>query len=157
MQEFLIAFLIAVIVGSVVNGCSGTAPDTTTPSTSTGQAEQPPSTNTQSAFSQIADVSESTFGDEVLKSSQPVLVEFGAKWCVPCKKMAPILEQLASEYSGKLKVVKVNADENQSLAEKYTTGELPTIVVFTQGVAREKLVGEVPKERLVSLLKGFLG
>ena len=156
MQEFLLAFLIAVIVGSIVNGCSESATDTTSANNGNQSSPANPTANAAGS-SQVSEVSEASFDREVLKSSQPVLVEFGATWCVPCKNMAPVLDQLSVEYSGKLKVIKVDADESPKLAEKYTTGELPTMIIFKNGEPKEKLIGEVPKERLVGLLKGYTG
>src|SRR5271170_1315554 len=109
MQEFLLAFLIAVIVGSIVNGCSESATDTTSANNGNQSSPANPTANAAGS-SQVSEVSEASFDREVLKSSQPVLVEFGATWCVPCKNMAPVLDQLSVEYSGKLKVIKVDAD-----------------------------------------------
>src|SRR5262249_40953586 len=143
-------------VGSIVNGCAETA--NTDPNAASNPTQVTPGANPapgQSTATQVTEVSEANFDQEVLKSSQPVLVEFGATWCVPCRNLAPTLDQLSVEYSGKLRVVKIDTDENQRLAEKYTTGELPTMIIFSHGEAKEKLVGDVPKEKLVNLVKGY--
>jgi thioredoxin 1 len=93
-------------------------------------------------------VTEQTFEGEVLKSPIPVLVDFWATWCGPCKMIAPILEDLAGEYQGKLKVLKLDVDENGGVAAKYSVMSIPTLGIFSKGELIERIVGYMPKEQL---------
>jgi thioredoxin 1 len=93
-------------------------------------------------------VTEQTFDAEVLKSQTPVLVDFWATWCGPCRMIAPIVEQLADEYDGKLKVAKLDVDENGGVAAKYSIMSIPTLGIFRGGELIERIVGYVPKEQL---------
>lgn len=90
---------------------------------------------------QIAEISESNFETEALQSETPVLVDFWAPWCGPCRAMTPAIEKLAETHNGKLKVVKVNVDENQSLAMKYNVTAVPTLVLFKGGQTVKQTVG----------------
>ena len=92
------------------------------------------------------------FEDEVLKSEIPVLVDFWASWCGPCKMLAPTVAQIAEEYSGKLKVGKVNVDEEESLSREYGIVSIPTVILFKNGKPEKTSIGLVPKETLVSML-----
>ena len=92
------------------------------------------------------------FEDEVLKSEIPVLVDFWASWCGPCKMLAPTVAQIAEEYSGKIKVGKVNVDEEESLSREYGIVSIPTVILFKNGKPKETSIGLVPKETLVSML-----
>jgi thioredoxin 1 len=89
----------------------------------------------------IVTLTDANFSDEVLESPTPVLVDFWAEWCGPCKMIAPILDELASEYDGKVKVGKVNIDEFQSIATKYGIRAIPTLLIFKQGEVAEQVVG----------------
>jgi thioredoxin 1 len=93
-------------------------------------------------------VTEQTFDSEVLKSTVAVLVDFWATWCGPCKMIAPIVEDLAGEYQGKLKVVKLDVDENSGVAAKYSVMSIPTLGIFSKGELIERIVGYMPKEQL---------
>jgi len=93
-------------------------------------------------------VTEQTFDTEVLKSPIPVLVDFWAVWCGPCKMIAPIVEDLAGEYAGKVKVRKLDVDENGVVAAKYNIMSIPTLGLFTKGELVERIVGYMPKEQL---------
>jgi thioredoxin 1 len=93
-------------------------------------------------------VTEQTFDTEVLKSAVPVLVDFWATWCGPCKMIAPIVEDLAGEYQGQLKVFKLDVDENGGVAAKYSVMSIPTLGIFSKGVLIERIVGYMPKEQL---------
>lgn len=93
------------------------------------------------------------FEQEVLKSDIPVLVDFYADWCGPCKMMSPVVEQIAAEYAGKVKVGKINVDESQKTAQKYNVMSIPTFIVFKNGEATETLVGAVSKDVLVEKIK----
>ena len=93
-------------------------------------------------------VTEQTFDAEVLKSSVPVLVDFWATWCGPCKMIAPIVEDLAGEYAGRLKVLKLDVDDNSGVAAKYNVMSIPTLGIFRNGELIERIVGYMPKEQL---------
>ena len=95
------------------------------------------------------DVTDKNFDDEVLKSDLPVLVDFWAEWCGPCKVIGPIVNEIAQELDGKLKVTKVNVDDAQDLAGKYQIMSIPTLLLFKGGEAVEQIVGAVPKEQLL--------
>jgi thioredoxin 1 len=95
---------------------------------------------------------ESNFNDEVLQASTPVLVDFWAEWCGPCKMIAPVLDELASEYDGKVKIVKVNIDEHQSLAVQFKITAIPTLLLFKNGEVFEQMVGAKSKRDLKASL-----
>ncbi|UYN98843.1 MAG: thioredoxin [Devosia sp.] len=100
-------------------------------------------------------VSEATFGQEVLNSSEPVLVDFWAEWCGPCRAIAPVLEELSSELSGKVKIVKLNVDENPGLAAQYGVRSIPTMILFKGGEAADMKIGAgTPKAGLTKWLEG---
>jgi thioredoxin 1 len=103
-----------------------------------------------------AAVTEATFDGEVLKSEIPVLVDFWAEWCGPCRLVAPIVEELAGEYAGRLKVTKVDVDDNQSLAMRYQIMSIPTLGVFRKGELVERIVGFFPKAEIKRRLDGAL-
>ena len=100
----------------------------------------------------IVHVSDDTFESEVLKSGTPVLVDFWAEWCGPCKMIAPTLEEIAKEYSGRLKVAKVNVDQNQGLPPKYGIRGIPTLILFKNGNAEATKVGAVSKSQLTAFI-----
>ena len=100
----------------------------------------------------VTEISDSSFDQEVLQASTPVLVDFWAPWCGPCKSIAPILEEIAGEYNGKLKVAKINVDDNPQAPTKYNVRGIPNLVFFNQGEVVEQIVGAVPKEQLVSAI-----
>ncbi len=89
----------------------------------------------------IAHVSDEQFEEQVLKSSEPVLVDFWAEWCGPCKMIAPVLDELADEYQGRVKFGKVNIDEHQALAAEYGVRAIPTLLLFHQGQVADQIVG----------------
>ena len=93
------------------------------------------------------------FESEVLRSDQPVLVDFYADWCGPCRMLAPVLEEIAREYEGGVKVGKVNVDEQMELAQKFGVSSIPLLVVFKDGQPVAKSLGYRPKEEIVNLLK----
>ena len=96
------------------------------------------------------------FEKEVLQSDKPVLVDFFADWCGPCKMMAPVVEQLAEELEGKAKVGKLNIDENMDIAEKYRVMNIPTFLIFKYGQEKERIVGAVSKNELKNKLEQTL-
>jgi thioredoxin 1 len=89
----------------------------------------------------IVTLSQETFAQEVLQSSTPVLVDFWAEWCGPCKMIAPILDELADEYDGRVKICKVNIDEQQSIAAEYGIRAIPTLLLFDKGQVADQIVG----------------
>jgi len=105
---------------------------------------------------QIKNVSDASFDADVIKSSQPVLVDYWAAWCGPCKMIAPILEEVASEYAGRLTVAKLNVDENQDTAAKYGIRGIPTLMLFKDGQAAATKVGALSKSQLTAFLDGAL-
>jgi thioredoxin 1 len=102
------------------------------------------------------EVSDSTFEQEVLQSNQPVLVDFWAVWCGPCKAIAPIVEELAGDYEGKLKVMKLDVDDNPRTAVAYGVQSIPTLLVFKDGKPAERIVGAVPKKVIVDKLQSVM-
>lgn len=96
------------------------------------------------------------FQSEVLKSDLPVLVDFWAPWCGPCRMVAPVVEEIANELNGKLKVVKVNTDENGGVASQYGIMSIPTLGIFKNGKLVDAVIGAVPKYHLVQKIKPYL-
>jgi thioredoxin 1 len=104
----------------------------------------------------IVEGSDLTFERDVLKSDVPVLVDFWAPWCGPCRMIAPVVEEIANEYEGKLKVVKINTDENQDIAVRYGIRSIPTLGIFKDGQVVDAVIGAVPKRHLVDKLKPYM-
>ena len=96
----------------------------------------------------VSKVSDQDFDAEVLKSTQPVVVDFWAEWCGPCKMIAPALEELAGSMNGKVKIVKLNVDENPATAAKYGIMSIPTLMLFKNGELASRQVGAAPKQKL---------
>lgn len=101
------------------------------------------------------EVNEANFETEVLKSQQPVVVDFWAQWCGPCKMLGPVLDEIATEQAGRAKVVKVNLDENPGLAERYRVQAIPTLLYFAGGEVREMTVGVSSKKAILGKLDGL--
>ena len=105
---------------------------------------------------QIVHLSDDSFETEVLKSSQPVLVDYWAEWCGPCKMIAPALDQIASEYSGKVKVAKLNIDDNPNTPPRYGIRGIPTLMLFKDGEVEATKVGAVSKSQLTAFIDSNL-
>ena len=101
----------------------------------------------------IKNCNENDFENEVLKSNRPVIVDFWAEWCGPCKMLTPILEELSNEMKNEINVVKVNLDENQDLAMKYSIRSIPTLLLFNEGNLIDTKVGLLPKSEIVTWFK----
>ena len=102
-------------------------------------------------------VTAANFSDVVLKSTSPVLVDFWAEWCGPCRAVAPILEEISNEYAGKIKIVKLNTDEEGSVAMKYGISSIPTMNLFVGGEVVKSIVGARPKPAIVRELSEYIG
>lgn len=101
-------------------------------------------------------VSDTSFESEVISSEQPVLVDFWAEWCAPCKMIAPIVEELSNEYQGQVKFTKVDVDENSEVAQKYGVRGIPTLLLFNNGAPVDQLVGALPKKTIKDKLENLL-
>ena len=101
------------------------------------------------------EINESNFDTEVLQSNQPVLVDFWAEWCGPCKMLAPLLDELATEQAGRVKVAKVNVDENPDLAARYGINSIPTLIYFANGEVRDQQIGVTGKQIIINKLEAL--
>ena len=107
-------------------------------------------------MSEVPAVTDATFIDEVLDSADPVLVDFWAPWCGPCRMVAPVVEEIAEMFIGKVKVVKLNTDENPNIASQYGIRSIPTLMIFKEGQKVDTVVGAVPKTTLANTLNKHL-
>jgi thioredoxin len=101
------------------------------------------------ASDNVSHITDSTFEQEVLKSTKPVLIDFWAPWCAPCRAIAPVIDELAGEYAGRLKVVKMNVDDNPETPARYGVRGIPNLLIIKDGQVKEQIVGAVPKSHLV--------
>ena len=104
----------------------------------------------------IIHVADSTFEEQVLKSDSPVMVDYWAEWCGPCKMIAPILDEIADEYSDKLTIAKLNIDENQETPQKYAVRGIPTLMIFKDGEVAATKVGAVSKSQLSAFIDSVI-
>jgi thioredoxin 1 len=100
----------------------------------------------------VQSVGDDSFEREVLQSSTPVLIDFWAPWCAPCRAIAPVVEELAAEYAGKIKVLKMNVDDNPRTPSRYGVRGIPNLILFQGGQVKEQIVGAVPKSQLVKAI-----
>ena len=103
-------------------------------------------------MSALADVTQTNFENEVLKNDQPVLVDFWAPWCGPCRMLSPVVEKIAAANTGKAKFVKMNTDENPNIAGQYQVSGIPCLILFKGGEAVDRIVGYVPENVIASML-----
>lgn len=152
MKEAFIVFVIALIIGSIFNGSeqSGATSD------STQQPSAEESVSSAEALNRMASVDESNFESEVIDSQTPVLVDFYSETCGPCKKMEPILAEVATEYQGSLKVARVDVLRAPHLAQKYQISSIPVYMVFKEGKCELSTSGAMPKNQVVAMVKPYL-
>src|SRR5688572_5411086 len=105
----------------------------------------------------VTEVSDSSFEADVLKHGQPVLVDFWASWCAPCRMLAPTVEAIATQYDGKAKVTKLNVDDNNATAARYNIKGIPTLLLFKNGVIKDQIVGATSKENISRMIDAHLG
>jgi len=105
----------------------------------------------------VVEVSDTSFDEEVLQSDTPVLIDFWAPWCGPCKTIAPVVEELAAQYAGRLKVVKMNVDDNPQTPSRYGVRGIPNLILFKGGQVADQIVGAVPKQQLVKAVDLAVG
>lgn len=105
---------------------------------------------------EIMAVSDATFEEEVIKSDLPVVVDFWAVWCAPCQLVVPTLEYLAQNYKDKMKVKKLNVDENPKIASKYGIMSIPSLLLFKEGELKETIVGAQPQEKIIEIISSHL-
>ena len=108
-------------------------------------------------MAKITEVGDGNFEAEVIRSELPVLIDFWAPWCGPCKSIAPIVEELAGEYEGRLKVAKLNVDDNPASASRFGVRGIPNLLILKGGTVKDQIVGAVPKARLVNAIEKALG
>ena len=107
-------------------------------------------------MSNAIDITDANFDEEVLENSEPVVVDFWAPWCGPCRKLSPMLDEISGEFNNEVKFVKINTDESIETAQKYSVSGLPTILIFKDGETKERLVGMMPKTTIISKIKNCL-
>ncbi len=150
MKEVLIIFVIALIAGSVLNSLGDLSHQG---QSGTGQAG---STARASDTSTVPKVTDATFASEVLSSEKPVMVDFWAPWCGPCRAMTPIVENVHNRYSESMKVVRMNTDENPQTAQSYQIDSIPRLYIFKGGKLIERIQGAAPESEVTALVEKTL-
>ena len=107
-------------------------------------------------MSKVSEVTDGNFQAEVLDSKVPVLVDFWAPWCGPCRMVAPVVEEVSENFNGKIKVVKLNTDDNPNIASQYGIRSIPTLILFKEGQKVDMVVGAVPKTTLVETINKYI-
>lgn len=102
-------------------------------------------------------VSDASFENEVVNAKEPVLVDFWAEWCGPCRMIAPVLEKIADQHAGSLKIAKLDVDHNQNTAAKFGVQSIPTLILFKDGKEVDRLIGYMPEGRIMDRLKPYIG
>ena len=172
-KELLISFGVCLVIGAIMNGMSITANapapatnNTTGASTNSGSTGGSASESKEggdaaatgaAVQSETPTTSDATFDDDVLKSEQPVLVTFSSTMCAPCEAMVPVLNQLGKDYEGRVKLYKVDIDQNTELRDKYEIRMLPTFVMFRDGQKVGKYSGQIPQKMLSGVIDKQLG
>jgi thioredoxin 1 len=108
-------------------------------------------------MAKILEIGDDNFEAEVLRAALPVLIDFWAPWCGPCRTIAPIIEELAGDYDGRLKVVKLNVDDHPLTPSRYGVRGIPNLILFRDGAVRQQIIGAVAKEKLVNAVEQVLG
>lgn len=139
----------AAVAALMIGGCGNVSSPPNASSTS-GNPEQTPNA------ASLTQGTDANFEHEVLKADSPVLVDFWAPWCGPCRAVAPTVEEISREYAGRLKVVKLNVDENPKTTEVYQIRSIPSLYLYKNGVVVEQLVGAIPKATLANIINKHL-
>jgi thioredoxin 1 len=105
----------------------------------------------------VNQIGDDSFDQEVLQSSTPVLIDFWAPWCAPCRAIAPVVEEIARDYAGRLKVLKMNVDDNPRTPSRYGVRGIPNLIIFHGGQVKEQIVGAVPKAQLIKAVDQVVG
>lgn len=100
----------------------------------------------------VKEINSQSFNKDVLEENSPVVVDFWATWCGPCRMLSPIMEEVSDEFNGKVKFVKINVDENPDLAQKYNIASIPTVMVFKDGNVKQNMIGFRPKDEIIKIL-----
>lgn len=140
MKEALIIFVIALVFGSVLNSIIQFE-----------QAEQTESPESESAF--VFAATDKNFQQEVLKADEPVLVDFWAPWCAPCRRLAPVIAKIAEKYAGQIKVVKINTDQCPETSQRYKINAIPHLFIFRDGKALDDIEGAASQSAIESMIK----
>jgi thioredoxin 1 len=151
MKEVIIAFLIALVAGAFINGFAAGGSSAVAP-----QPAMVEGSSVSSSGVAIPEVSDATFDQEVLHSSTPVLVDFYMQTCAPCKEMEPVIQQVASDFGDKIKVVRLDVDSNPRVTAQYSVNTMPTFIVFKNGERGEAYTGIVPRDILAQTMNKAL-